>query len=325
MNEENKTQIKKNFSNLSYTNINFHKINSIMNKRLDDVLDYLTASVYFERYNDKQNRNKKNLEKFFKSSIFSKKPFLTKNAYKLNNPKNNLKKQNKQLNIIVNFRNNQLNIQKNKFTSPFILHSKKTHFLKNMIDFSKHIHSEEKKENDIKKHPELISKSLNPSDLNDFSENPNILTPKNNRYNLDFFTKRYGKFFAKNNFNNRKLNNLFEMNSDNFSSINDNDKINLSDINRIRTAKSFISFDKNKEKEFINWKKRLRSKKRNIFQNYLNVSPNSNLNSNLSWNNFNKNKTPKKIKLFKANCYYNNLHLLKLGKILKKNSYQNIN
>ena len=115
------------------------------------------------------------------------------------------------------------------------------------------------------------------------------------------------------------------MNSDNFSSINDNDKINLSDINRIRTAKSFISFDKNKEKEFINWKKRLRSKKRNIFQNYLNVSPNSNLNSNLSWNNFNKNKTPKKIKLFKANCYYNNLHLLKLGKILKKNSYQNIN
>ena len=117
MNEEIKNQIKKNFSN-----INFHKINSLMNKRLVGVLDYLTASVYFERYNDKQNWNKKNLEKFFKSSIFSKKPFLTKNSYKLNNKKNNLKKQNKQLNIIVDFRNNQLKIQKNKFTSPFILH-----------------------------------------------------------------------------------------------------------------------------------------------------------------------------------------------------------
>ena len=151
MNEENKNQINKTISNPKSAKINFHKINSIMNQRLDGVLDYLAASVYFSRYNDRQIQKQKNLENFFKSTIFDKKPFIVKNEHKLSNTNTISKKQNKQLNIIVNFRNNQLNIKKNKFTSPYILHSKKTHFLKNMIDFSKNFHSEEKKENDIKK------------------------------------------------------------------------------------------------------------------------------------------------------------------------------
>ena len=152
MNEENKNQINKTISNLKSTKINFHKINSIMNQRLVGTLDYLAASVYFSRYNDRQIEKQQNLEKFFKSTIFEEKPFLMKNEHKLKNTNAILKKENKQLNIIVNFRNNQLNIKKNKFTSPYILHSKKTHFLKNMIDFSKNFHSEEKKEMTSKKH-----------------------------------------------------------------------------------------------------------------------------------------------------------------------------
>ena len=48
-------------------------------------------------------------------------------------------------------KNNKINFKKNKFISPFVLHSKKSHFLKNMVVFSKNIHSEERKEENIKK------------------------------------------------------------------------------------------------------------------------------------------------------------------------------
>ena len=318
MKEEKKSQINKKISNLKSANINFHRINSIMNQRLVGVLDYLKASVYFSRYNDKQIEKQKNLENFFKSTIFDKKPLIMKNDNKLDNTNTILKKQNKPLNIIVYFRNNQLNIKKNKFTSPYVLHSKKTHFLKNMIDFSKHIHSEEKKENDIKKtYPKLITKSLNFNDFNDFDEIPKILTPRINQNNSDVVTKRYD-------FSNRKNKNLIQMNSDDFSPVKYKENINLNDMNRIKTARTFLSMDIGKEKEKLEWKKRLNIKKRNIFIKKLNVSSNTKLNSNLSSNNICNIKTSKKIKLFRANCYYNNLHLLKLEKIFKKNSYKNI-
>ena len=310
MNEENKNQINKTISNPKSAKINFHKINSIMNQRLDGVLDYLAASVYFSRYNDRQIQKQKNLENFFKSTIFDKKPFIVKNEHKLSNTNTISKKQNKQLNIIVNFRNNQLNIKKNKFTSPYILHSKKTHFLKNMIDFSKNFHSEEKKENDIKKtYPKLITKSLN---FRDFSEIPSLSVPNIKKYEPNIFYK-------KNDLNNKKNNKIQEMSSNKYSNIKNNEIIKLSGVNRIKTSKSFLSLDDGKEKEKLYSKKRLFKKK------LLNESSNTKLNYNLSWNNYTSIKYPRKIKLFKANCYYNNLHLLKLGKILKKNSYQNIN
>ena len=97
MNEENKNQINKTISNPKSAKINFHKINSIMNQRLDGVLDYLAASVYFSRYNDRQIQKQKNLENFFKSTIFDKKPFIVKNEHKLSNTNTISKKQNKQL------------------------------------------------------------------------------------------------------------------------------------------------------------------------------------------------------------------------------------
>ena len=310
MNEENKNQINKTISNPKSAKINFHKINSIMNQRLDGVLDYLAASVYFSRYNDRQIQKQKNLENFFKSTIFDKKPFIVKNEHKLSNTNTISKKQNKQLNIIVNFRNNQLNIKKNKFTSPYILHSKKTHFLKNMIDFSKNFHSEEKKENDIKKtYPKLITKSLN---FRDFSEIPSLSVPNIKKYEPNIFYK-------KNDLNNKKNNKIQEMSSNKYSNIKNNGIIKLSGVNRIKTSKSFLSLDDGKEKEKLYSKKRLFKKK------LLNESSNTKLNYNLSWNNYTSIKYPRKIKLFKANCYYNNLHLLKFEKIFKKNSYQKIN
>ena len=310
MNEENKNQINKTISNPKSAKINFHKINSIMNQRLDGVLDYLAASVYFSRYNDRQIQKQKNLENFFKSTIFDKKPFIVKNEHKLSNTNTISKKQNKQLNIIVNFRNNQLNIKKNKFTSPYILHSKKTHFLKNMIDFSKNFHSEEKKENDIKKtYPKLITKSLN---FRDFSEIPSLSVPNIKKYEPNIFYK-------KNDLNNKKNNKIQEMSSNKYSNIKNNEIIKLSGVNRIKTSKSFLSLDDGKEKEKLYSKKRLFKKK------LLNESSNTKLNYNLSWNNYTSIKYPRKIKLFKANCYYNNLHLLKFEKIFKKNSYQKVN
>ena len=252
MNEENKNQINKTISNPKSAKINFHKINSIMNQRLDGVLDYLAASVYFSRYNDRQIQKQKNLENFFKSTIFDKKPFIVKNEHKLSNTNTISKKQNKQLNIIVNFRNNQLNIKKNKFTSPYILHSKKTHFLKNMIDFSKNFHSEEKKENDIKKtYPKLITKSLN---FRDFSEIPSLSVPNIKKYEPNIFYK-------KNDLNNKKNNKIQEMSSNKYSNIKNNEIIKLSGVNRIKTSKSFLSLDDGKEKEKLYSKKRLFKKK----------------------------------------------------------------
>ena len=47
MNIENKKFVKKNHSTLTSRDVNFHKINNIMNKRLVGLVDYLTASVYY--------------------------------------------------------------------------------------------------------------------------------------------------------------------------------------------------------------------------------------------------------------------------------------
>ena len=98
MKKGNPNLIKKRVSNLSSTDINFHKINTIMNQRLVGLLDYLTASVYFSKYNIKKVKNEKNLKQFFKSKIFAKKPFTINNNSKLK--LSNKNQQNKQLNSI---------------------------------------------------------------------------------------------------------------------------------------------------------------------------------------------------------------------------------
>ena len=135
---------------------NFIKVNSIMNQRLFGLLDYLKASIYFSHYNDKKTKkHDRNLEKFFKNKIFKTNPFLTpsvKNSLNSHStlPEEKNKNKNAPLDIIINFKNNKYIFQKNKYTTPYDLHSKKHNFLRNMVDFSKHIHSESKMEKDLK-------------------------------------------------------------------------------------------------------------------------------------------------------------------------------
>ena len=56
--------IKKSISNLTSREINFQKINSIMNQNLVGLFDYLKASVYFSAYNIKNEKKRKKRKKF---------------------------------------------------------------------------------------------------------------------------------------------------------------------------------------------------------------------------------------------------------------------
>ena len=335
MNKMDKNKIKTSIPNNSNTNINFQKINSIMNQNLVGLVDYLTASVYFSHYNDKKEETEKNLKNFFKSKIFAKKPFIMKNDSKMNN-KNEKKKQNKQLNIIINIKNNQISFKKNKFTSPYVLHSKKSHFMKNMVVFSKHIHSEAKKENDIKnKYPKLESKSLSSYDLNDYSGNTILLTPRASRLNSCLNSNRFDRFTSTKDFNKKNTKSLYDLNFDNLSKFQFSSNFLMSGKNRIKNSKSLLSLENNKENNLIQWRKRLKLKVRNLYDKNLEDYSKTGMNSNISFENnkFSKrnnnyqnimNKTSKIFRTLRPNCYYNNLHLLKLAKTFKKNSYQNL-
>ena len=320
MKNDNKVIIKRNVSKLTTPDINFHKINTMMNQRLVGLLDYLKASVYFSVYNKKNVKNEKNLEKFFKSKIFAKKPFFIKNESKLQ--LSDKKKQNKKLNIIVNIKNNQINFKKNKFISPFVLHSKKSHFLKNMVMFSKHLHSEERKEEEIKKrYPKLESISLNSSEYHNFAGNKIFLTPRISKYDTGITVERNDKFISTGELK-RNFKSLYELNSNNCLPTKFNDNILLSDKKRIKSSKTWLSLDNNKEDNAN------QLKKRNLYQRNMNESfkgfKNSYYNSisNINYNNeADINKTSKISKSIKPNCYYNNLHLLKLSKALKKHSF----
>jgi len=323
MKKDKPNQFKKSVSNLANTDINFHKINTIMNQRLVGLLDYLTASVYFSRYNIKKVKNEKNLKQFFKSKIFAKKPFTISNNSKLK--LSNKNQQNKQLNIIINFKNNKINFKKNKFTSPFVLHSKKSHFLKNMVVFSKNIHSEERKEENIKKrYPKLKSISLNSSDFQNFSKNQIFLTPRISRYDSGVTVERNDKFTSTRDFM-RNYKNLNDINFSNLSPFLLNDK-------GLKSSRTWLSLDNNnKENEMIQWEKRLKLKLRNLYDRNAVESYKGEMSSNYKSNynyrnnsNETKNKSLRSIKTLKPNCYYNNLHLLKLSKIFKKNSFQNL-
>ena len=325
MNIENKKFVKKNHSTLTSRDVNFHKINNIMNKRLVGLVDYLTASVYFSRYNDKKAKSQENLEKFFKSKVFVKKPFIISNTAK-SNILDKIKK-NKQLKILVKFNNNKINFLRNKFTSAYTLQSKKTHFLKNMVAFSQYIHSEEKKKNNIKeKYPKLRSLSLNSDDFNNFAENQVFYSPKIDKYNIGITVDGNNKFTSTTKLN-KKYKNLFNMNINSFNPIKSNDKYQL------KPSKTLMSFDNKKEKEKTQWKKRLKLNVDNYYdktvdkyyKNCKKSDNNTNTNINIKIYNYKivKNQASNTSKIQKPNCYYNNLHLLRLSKIFTRNSYQN--
>jgi len=315
-------EVKKKVHNLSSTDLNFQKINNIMNKRLVGRLDYLTAYFYFSQYNIKKDKNEKNLKKFFKSKIFQKVPFILEEESKINNKKK--EKQNKQLNIIINIKNDKINFKKNKFTSPFILYSKKNHFLRNMISFSQHFHSNEKKAEDIKeRYPQLKSSfSLNLDSFHNFQENKNFLTPRISRINSGISTKDK-KIFSANKKLNRNYKSLNDIDFHSFSMIKSKDK-------RIKSSKTILSLKNNNKKtnEIIQPKKRLKIKKKNHQErnsDEMHKEGKSYKNKSNNINNMNnaKKKLFNLIKVQRPNHYYNNLRLIKLSKLSKKNFYQN--
>ena len=229
-----------------------------------------------------------------------------------------------QLNIIVNFKNNKINFKKNKFTSPFILHSKKSHFLKNMVVFSKNIHSEERKEENIKKkYPKLKSISLNSSDFQNFTKNQIFLTPRISSYDSGVTVERNDKYTTTRDLN-RNHKSLYDINFSNLYPFLLNDK-------GLKSSSTKLSLDYNKENEVVQWKKRLKLKLRNLYDRNAVENTKGEMSSyyksNYNYKNSSnevKNKSLRSLKTMRPNCYYNNLHLLKLSKIFKRNSYQNL-
>ena len=271
--------------NLTNIESNFQKVNSMMNKRLIGLLDYLKASVYFSHYNDKNSKNnQENLEKFFKNKILSTNPF-SKSKFRANKYSNlsEEKKRNTPLDIVVNVRNNKLVFQKNKYSTPFELHSKMNHFLRNMVVFSKNIHSESKIEKDLKKkYPQIESFSLNKNNIKDISIFP--MTPKIKRTNLSIKIDKFTSIKHRNNLTNKisskKLKNNIRTLFFNNNINNDMDK------NILITKNNFEKITKKK----------------------VNTISKKDLKNRIT-------------KSFRANYYYNKLHLKKLSKNLIKNSY----
>lgn len=284
-----KNKIKAKTVDLSNIDSNFITVNSIMNQRLIGLLDYLKASIYFSHYNDK-NSKKSNLEKFFKSKIFRTNPFSSpsfKNSLNSNLYKD--KKENIPLNIIINIKNNKYTFQKNKYSTPYDLHSKKSNFLKSMVYFSKHIHSESKIENDLKqRYPKIESFPIDNNNKNlkiFFPMTPKIAKRKRLLISTDRFTSTYDD----------KNKNLCI-------------KKNKEKIIRNEKEKTFLSFDNKKDLQ--------------KYRNHLNNN-NHIFNNNINKANKKNNNKNKRMKIFKANCYYNNLRLKKLSQNLLKYTYLN--
>ena len=149
-----------------------------------------------------------------------------------------------------------------------------------MVAFSQYIHSEEKKENNIKeKYPKLRSLSLNSDDFNNFAENQVFYSPKIDKYNIGITVDGNNKFISTTKLN-KKYQNLFNMNINSFNPIKSNDKYQL------KPSKTLMSFDNKKEKEKIQWKKRL---KLNIDNYYDKTVDKYYKNCKKSDNNINKN------------------------------------
>lgn len=284
-----KEKINKKNVNLFNIDSNFHKVNSIMNQRLIGLLDYLKASVYFSHYNDKNNnKNGRNLEKFFKNKIFKTNPLSVPSLkHSLNSNLSEKKNKKRYLDIAVNFKNHKLILQKNKYSTPYDLHLKKNNFLNNMVVFSKHIHSESKMEKDLKeKYPKVESLSLSKNIGKNFSLTPQVSRIKKLAIKTDGFTSTY------------------------------DDKLNKNIKKRMPNNKTYLSFDNYGNIQKL--KNNLRKKKMFLYNNNNYKTNNKNINKLKSAKGKNKTAT-----LFRANCYYNKLHLKKISKNLEKYTYLN--
>lgn len=281
--------------NINCIDSNFLRVNAIVNQRLIGLVDYLKASIYFSRYNDKKNKKiSRNLENFFKNKIFKANPFSSASLKSSQNSYSSEKKNsNEPLDVVINIKNNKLTFQKNKYSTPYELHSKKHNFFKNMVDFSKYIHSKFKIEQDLeKKYPRIESIPL----ISSFNKKSNLLKQKFSRtalsIKIDGSTSTYydKSSFIKNKYKNGKY--------------------------KIKSAETFLSFDNKIDRYRKNFEIQKNNYIINSNNNSNNLFPNKDVIKRI-------NSTHKDFKLFKPNCYYNCLHLKKLSKNLKKYTYLN--
>ena len=298
--------IKKNNNNKNTkyynTESNFQKVNSLMNQRLYSLFDYLKVSAYFSHYNDKNNKslNGRNLEKFFKNKIFKTNPFsnpLLNHIYTHSNLSEK-KGKNKHLNIDVNFINDKLILRKNKYSTPYDLHLKKSNFFNNMVAFSKHIHSESKIEKDLSdKYPKVESISLSNKKIKSTSLTPQIARIKKLIIKTDHYTSTYDDKI------NKKIN-VYKFNS------------------RIPNTKTFLSLDNRIKSLQLKNNKNNNIRNKSMQINYIKYNNNNykcyRLKTHNKKNTIKKNKTNT---LFRANVYYNKIHLNKINKNLEKYSY----
>ena len=186
------------------------------------------------------------------------------------------------------FNGNYLKKPASSYKSPYDLHYKKNILLKNMVSLSQDMHSISDMEKEFKKpKPQIKSFSIN-------------------RYNT-----KYNSFLPF-----RKNNDILLL-SDNLS---DRINKNILSFNGKENKKLILSYKgyyrKNYPTDINNRNKKImREIKINTsnFNNYTNLYFSKEKNKYLLRN---------KPKInFKANCYYNKLHLLKLSNLLTKNSY----
>ena len=278
--------------NITNRESNFQKVNTIMNQRLVGLLNYLKVSAYFSHYNDNNNEKNKNLKNFLKNKIFKTKNPISKFPFKLNKYSNLSleKKKNIPLNYMIQFRNGDITIHANKYTTPYDLHSKKNNFLKNIISFSKDIHSESRVEKDLnEKYPLIESFSFRES--NNINKKFCPKTPK--------ISKR--KIFIKTN--------ISPIEQKKISLYNYNRKSNMNKITNIKNYFSIHNCKNNKDAQDLKYDclKRNLSNDETFFNSF--------------YQKFSKKDIKKCAKYFRANCYYNKFFLQKISKKLEKNTY----
>ena len=278
--------------NIKYRESHFQKVNTIMNQRLVGLLNYIKVSAYFSHYDDNKNEENKNLEKFFRKKIFKEKNSISNTSFKHNKYSNlsEEKKKKMPLDYMLRFKNGEITIQANKYITPYELHSKKNNFLKNIVNFSKDMHSESRVEKDLKeKYPLIESFSFRES--KNINKNFCLKTPK--------IPKR--KIFIKTN--------ISPIEPKNISLYNYNNKPNINKIINIKNYFSINNSSKNKDLKYDCIKRNF-SNDETFF--------------NSAYQRFSKKGLKKCTKFFRANCYYNKLHLQKMSKKLVKNTYLNL-
>ena len=189
---------------------NFIKINSLMNQRLNGLVNFLKTSTYLSYYNDIKKKKFQNLSKFFKSNILEKKIICNyKTLHNKITP--NL--------ILFDTKHDSFSILKKKHLSPYYLHIRKNHLLKSMVELSKETHSQANMEAKLKRKylhnwkPKKKQIYL----LKGREKNEKFLNKNSNEYEgMKTLGNNYNKKNIFRKFLNTERNNNFDINNNNY-------------------------------------------------------------------------------------------------------------